>query len=103
MAMSECGLSTNDRRLRKRTHTDRELELQDGGTEGKTIKYIIKSRRKDKMPKDDTSEVIYPWMVESRHKQKGILCSFVELCKFNVKWKEKWHLCPSNAKPEGLN
>ena len=76
MAMSECGLSTNDRRLRKRTLTDREeLEVQDGGTIGKTRKYI-KPGKKDTKPKDDTSEIIYPWMLESRHKQKGILCSF---------------------------
>jgi len=70
MAMSECGLSTNDRRLRKRTLTDREeLEVQDGGTIGKTRKYI-KPGKKDTKPKDDTSEIIYPWMLESRHKQK---------------------------------
>ena len=72
MAMSKCGLSKNDRRrLGKRSLADGEefeLEGQDGGTKRKAKKHN-EAVQKDLNLKE--ASLIYPWMLDFRHKHRG--------------------------------
>ena len=96
MTRSECGLSKNDRRrLRKRNLADREevgLEGQDGESEGKIAKQCEAEqmdRKQNEKRQASENNVIYPWMLEFRSKNKGnnlflVFClelvNFVLLC-----------------------
>ena len=86
MAMSKCGLSKNDRRrLGKRSLADREeieLEGQDGGTERKAKKHNEPVKKDAKLKE---TSVIYPWMLDFRHKHKGKdFNNFLKRCKHRL-------------------